>query len=217
MKPTREKLRHLLRHPSHFLTCLVTRIPYFRFIRETAATQVPITFSMWLVQKVLGINRQAYWPVHFTSRVYQPQNVYAGVETSPGYMPGCYIQAEEKIYIGDYSQIGPSVGIISANHDVYDCRAHQLGKPVRIGRYCWVGMHAVVLPGVELGDFTVVGAGAVVTKSFPEGYCVIAGNPARLIRSLDKAKCVEYKSQFEYNGYISNNQFEAYRQRHLNV
>jgi len=217
MTPTKEKLRHLLSHPANFLIYLATRMPHFRFIRETAATQVPITFSMWLAQKVRGINRECYWPVHFTSLVYSPKNVYVGVETSPGYMPGCYIQAEEKIYVGDYSQIGPSVGIISANHDVYDCRVHELGEPIRIGRYCWIGMHAVVLPGVELGDFTVVGAGSVVTKSFPEGYCVIAGNPARIIRRLEKAKCVEYKSQFEYNGYIKKTQFEAYRRQHLNV
>nr|WP_283244199.1 DapH/DapD/GlmU-related protein [Luoshenia tenuis] len=54
-----------------------------------------------------------------------------------------------------------------------------------LGEKCWIGMNSVVLPGVTLGPHTVVGAGAVVTKSFPEGYCVIAGNPARMIRKLD--------------------------------
>lgn len=55
------------------------------------------------------------------------------------------------------------------------------GKPITIGDNCWIGMNAVVLTGVELGDYTTVGAGAVVTHSFP-GHCVIAGNPARVIR-----------------------------------
>ena len=45
-------------------------------------------------------------------------------------------------------------------------------------------MNSVILPGVTLGDHTVVGAGSVVTKSFEQGYCVIAGNPARIIREL---------------------------------
>ena len=45
-------------------------------------------------------------------------------------------------------------------------------------------MNVVVLPGVELGDGTIVGAGAVVTRSFPEGECVLAGNPAKIIRTL---------------------------------
>ena len=46
-------------------------------------------------------------------------------------------------------------------------------------------MNAVILPGVELGEKTVVGAGAVVTKSFKEGHCVIGGNPAKLIKKLE--------------------------------
>jgi acetyltransferase-like isoleucine patch superfamily enzyme len=49
-------------------------------------------------------------------------------------------------------------------------------------------MNAVILPGVTLGENTIVGAGAIVTKSFPEGWCVLAGNPARVIRKLDPAK-----------------------------
>ena len=52
-------------------------------------------------------------------------------------------------------------------------------------------MNAVLLPGTTLGDHTVVGAGAVVTKSFPDGYVVIAGNPAKVIRTLNKADCVD--------------------------
>lgn len=52
-----------------------------------------------------------------------------------------------------------------------------------------------------LGDHTIVGAGAVVTKSFPEGYCIVAGNPAKVVKYLDKSKIVEYKHPIEYVGY----------------
>ena len=45
-------------------------------------------------------------------------------------------------------------------------------------------MNSVLLPGVELGDHTVVGAGTIVTKGFPEGYCVLVGNPARKIKKI---------------------------------
>ncbi len=62
------------------------------------------------------------------------------------------------------------------------------GAPITLGDHCWIGMNAVILPGVELGERTVVGAGSVVTKSFPEGHCVIAGNPARILRRLEKPK-----------------------------
>jgi len=51
---------------------------------------------------------------------------------------------------------------------------------VRIGEKCWIGMNSVILPGVTIGDNTVVGAGSVVIKSFPDGNCVIAGNRLKL-------------------------------------
>ena len=57
---------------------------------------------------------------------------------------------------------------------------------VTIGNSCFIGMNSLLLPGVELGDHTIVGAGSVVTKSFPEGNVVIAGNPARPICTLEE-------------------------------
>nr|WP_281397753.1 acyltransferase [Winogradskyella flava] len=171
---------------------------------------------MWYNQKVKGHCKQAYWPVHSTSRVFNPKNIYCGIETSPGYSQGNYIQAIGKIYIGDYTQIAPNVGIISANHELEDNRKH-IVKDVKIGKYCWIGFGAVILPGVELGDYTIVGAGAIVTKSFKEGYCVLAGNPAKLVKRLNKAECIYHKSDNEYNGYIKNTDFEDFRKKNLNV
>ena len=158
---------------------VIRTIPFTRCIYETRNTQTPITIRYWVLQKVLGFNRSAYWPVHFTSVVTGVENIYAGIDTSPGYSGNCYIQGGGKVYIGNYTQIGPGVGIISANHKISDSRQHNRSI-VKIGEYCWLGMNCVVLPGVELGDFTIVAAGAVVTKSFKEGYCVIGGNPAKI-------------------------------------
>jgi acetyltransferase-like isoleucine patch superfamily enzyme len=69
---------------------------------------------------------------------------------------------------------------------------HVKTAPIIIGRFCWMGMGAVILPGVSLGDFTIVGAGAIVTVSFPEGHCVIAGNPARVIKQLNRKECEDF-------------------------
>ena len=195
---------------------LVGLIPGFRFVAETRNTQTPATFSHWFRQRIMGKNRFVYWPVSPSSIVTNPKNIYAGIETSPGLMPGCYIQAIGKIYIGDYTQIAANVGIISANHDLYDNRQH-LPREVRIGKYCWLGMGALIMPGVTLGDYTIVGAGSVVTKSFTEGYCVIGGSPARLIKTIEKENCVFHKSKFEYNGFIPAHKFESFRKKHLNV
>lgn len=203
----------LLKNPYQILI----RIPFFRFILETENTQTPITFKMWFIQKIFGFNRHVYWPVHHSSLISNPKNVYCGIETCPGFMPGCYIQALGKIYIGDYTQISANVGIITANHDVYENKKHDNAKNVRIGKYSWIGMNSVILPGVELGDYTIVGAGSVVTKSFNEGYLVIAGNPARIIKRLDREKCQPFKSEYEYNGYIKSEKFNSFRKKRLSV
>ena len=193
---------------------LIDSIPYFQFVKETRNTQVPVTLGMWWRQKVLGKHNGVYWPVHHSSKINQYKNIIIGVETSPGYEPGCYIQGIGKVFIGDYTQIAQNVGIISSNHDVYDNSIHH-HEEVRIGDYCWIGMNSVILPGVVLGDFTIVGAGSVVTKSFQEGYCIIAGNPAKIIRPLEKGKCKRYKSAFEYIGFIPKAKFDKFRKQNL--
>lgn len=139
----------------------------------------------WLWKKVFRINAHVPWPVHFTSRVVDWQKVQRGEGSYPGDMPGCYIQAMNGIIIGHGCQFGPGVGLISANHDTADLSQHKGADPIRIGDRCWLGMNAIVLPGVELGPRTIVGAGSVVTRSFPQGNCTIAGNPARVVRDLN--------------------------------
>ncbi len=136
-------------------------------------------------QRVLGINRAAHWPVHFTSRIVNAESVRLGRASYPGDMPGCYVQAINGIEIGDYCLFGPNVGLISANHDPANPRRHLPAAPIKIDDHCWIGMNAIVLPGVHLGPHTSIGAGSVVSKSFPDGFCVIAGNPAQVIRRLD--------------------------------
>ena len=185
-----------------------------KLVKETKDTQTPIKFSMWFMQRILGFNRFVYWPVHFTSVISNYKNIYAGIDTSPGFSSGCYIQGVGKVYIGDYTQIASNVGIISSNHNLYDTRKHQIGE-VRIGKYSWIGMNSVILPNVILGDFTIVGAGSVVTKSFRDGYCIIAGNPAKIIKKLNKEDCVEFRNNSEYNGYIQNKKFNFYQKSFL--
>lgn len=142
---------------------------------------------------ILWQNKKVKWHIHYTSTVHHPENIVRGINVYPGDSAGNYIEASNGIYIGDYTNIGPNVGLISANHDVVDNSKHIKEPPIKIGKFCWIGMNVVILPGVELGDFTIVGAGSVVTKSFPLGYCIIAGNPAKPIKSLDKQDCERYK------------------------
>lgn len=214
----KNRILFFLHNPFRFLTVLVTKLPYFSFIRETSDYQSTVSFSFWFKQKILNLggNRRAYWPVHWTSNVHDVENILIGIDAYPGIMGGCYIQGKGGITIGDYTQIGPNVSIVSANHDVYDSRKHIL-SPVRIGKYCWIGFGAKVMPGVELGDWTIVGSGAVVTKSFSDGYCIVAGVPAKVIKLLEREKCVPFENAIKYNGYIKSASFEIFRKKSLKV
>jgi len=214
----KKKFSYFLTNPLRLIAVPITWLPYFSFIRQTTDYQCTVNFWSWAIQKIFNIggNRRAYWPVHWTSKVYDPENIVIGIDAYPGYMQGCYIQGKGGIVIGDYTQIAPNVVIVSANHDLYDSRLH-INEQVSIGKYCWIGAGAKIMPGVVLGDWTIVGAGAVVTKSFADGYCVIGGVPAVQISQLDKAKCIPYQNKIEYKGFIKSRLFEAYRKKHLTI
>jgi acetyltransferase-like isoleucine patch superfamily enzyme len=213
-----KKLRFLLRKPQYLIISLILRLPYFSFLRETKGYGNLVGISFWFLQKVLnfGCNKQAYWPVHWSSQVYDSNNILIGVGTYPGIMKGCYIQGRGGISFGDYTLIAPNVIMVSANHNVYDKREYILA-PIKIGNYCWIGAGAKIMPGVVLGDFTVVASGAVVTKSFIDGYCILSGIPATEIKKLEKDKCIQYKNSPEYIGYIKKSRFELYKSKYLNV
>lgn len=90
------------------------------------------------------------------------------------------------IYIGSQTMIGPNVTIATAGHPILPElreRGLQYNADVHIGRNCWIGAGAVILPGVTIGDGTVIGAGSVVTRDIPEG-CVAVGNPCRVLRAI---------------------------------
>ena len=195
--------------------------PFLKPLYYTRGNESGVLFPTWFFQKILGFNRHCYWPVHFTSTVRFPLNIYVGIDAAPGISPGCYIQAVGKIYIGDYTQIAPNVGLISSNHFILDIRQH-VKNEIKLGQYCRVGMGSIICPGVELGDFTSVLPGSVVKNSFPKGYCVISGNPAVVVADYSenesiKEKFIRYKNKYEYNGYIPHEKFEKFRRNRLNV
>ena len=186
---------------------LVFIIPYYKSYREfLGSVQNKVSFSKYLKFQ-LKRDKSIYWPVHNNSEVTHPQNIFVGVNSNPGTRPGCYIQGNGGIFIGNYVRVASNVGIISGNHGLYDHNSHN-NKPVYIDDYSWIGMGSIILPGVRLGPRTIVAAGAVVTKSFPDGFCVIGGNPAKLIKNLDKEKFIPTKYRTEFYGFIPKSEFE---------
>ena len=144
--------------------------------------------KFWFPQKVLGYARHVPFPVPRGVLISNPKNIIFDYNDLRNFhSPGCYFQGiNAKIYIGKGSMIAPNCGLITTNHDINDLNKSAKGKDIKIGKKCWIGMNSMILPGVELGDHTIVGAGSVVTKSFKEGNCVIAGNPAKIIKILEE-------------------------------
>ena len=113
MKITKGKIKHILRNPFRIIVWLITRLPYFKFLKATENGVEKTNFNMWFNQKVLGYNRNAYWPVHKSSRVVGEKNIYIGVGTFPGFQRNIYIQGTGKLYFGDYTIIGQNSGVLS--------------------------------------------------------------------------------------------------------
>lgn len=112
--------------------------------------------------------------VHFGKRVYANFNLTLVDDTH--------------IYVGDYTMIGPNVTIATAGHPILPElreKNYQYNIPVHIGKNCWLGAGVIVLPGVTIGDNTVIGAGSIVTKDIPANV-VAVGNPCRVLREINE-------------------------------
>ena len=102
------------------------------------------------------------------------------------------------IYVGDSTMFGPGVIVATAGHPILPElreKVYQFNMPVHIGKNCWIGAGAIILPGITIGDNTVIGAGSVVTKDIPSGV-VAVGNPCREVREInDKDREYYYKDR----------------------
>ncbi len=148
----------------------------------------------WVVNDYVGCrrlrrNRSVPWPVSPLIGIVNAQNIHFHPDDLNNFQGvGNYFQGDAEIHIGRGTYIAQNVGLITGNHDLYDPDLRSEPKPISIGEKSWIGMNAVILPGVVLGPHTVVAAGAVVTKSFPEGGCVLAGVPAVKIKELNDSE-----------------------------
>ena len=101
-------------------------------------------------------------------------------------MNGCLMMSAGTITIDDDVRIAANTQLVSNNHDPYN-RDVITCKPVHICKGAWVGAGSTILPGVTIGKYAIVGAASVVTKDVPD-YAVAVGNPAKVIKYLDKEK-----------------------------
>ena len=139
---------------------------------------------MALNQEIFGSCGKNVWIV-------PPMKLAVGKYISIG--EGCYFNAgttfidDWKIEIGKNCLFGPNVTLCTTGHPISP--NHRMDGmysfPIKIGNTCWIGANVIVLPGVTIGDNSVIGAGSVVTKDIPANV-VAAGNPCHVLRKIDE-------------------------------
>lgn len=115
----------------------------------------------------------------YGSNIYMGNNIFMNF--------GCVILDCNTVHIGDNFLCAPYVQIYTAHHPtnpVQRLTGEELASPIKIGNNVWIGGGVIICPGVTIGDNTTIGAGSVVVKDIPANV-VAAGNPCRVIRSLE--------------------------------
>lgn len=143
-----------------------------------------------ILDQLLGSHHQAHIEPQFLCdygyNIHVGQRFYANFN--------CIILDSCPVHIGDDCLLGPGVQIYTACHPLDPAKRKagiEYGKSVTMGHNVWIGGQAILLPGITIGDHTVIGAGSVVSRDVP-AYHVVAGNPARIIRIINSEK--EYSS-----------------------
>ncbi|CAF0714267.1 unnamed protein product [Brachionus calyciflorus] len=126
-----------------------------------------------------GIYIEPPFYADYGSNIHLGENVYMN--------HGCILLDVNEIRIGKNTFLGPNVQIYTAGHptDPVQRRTVEFGKAITIGRDTWIGGNVVILPGITIGDGVTIGAGSIVTKDI-ESFSVAVGNPARVIKKLQK-------------------------------
>ncbi len=105
------------------------------------------------------------------------------------------------IYVGDCTMFAPNVTVATAGHPILPElreKAYQYNASVHIGRNCWIGAGAIIVPGITIGDNTVIGAGSVVTKDIPSNV-VAVGNPCKVLREINEHDREYYFKKLKIN------------------
>lgn len=136
-----------------------------------------------LLKQFLGSTRQQLlieqpFSCDYGYNIHVGENFYANT--------GCTILDGAKVTFGDNVLLAPNVSIYTAGHPVNVARrmaGWEYAYPVTIGHNVWIGGNVVILPGVSIGDNTIIGGGSVVTKDIPANVIAV-GNPCKVLRAL---------------------------------
>jgi maltose O-acetyltransferase len=157
-------------------------------------------------QKINKLNITGPCYIHPSAQFANHRGIHISAYSRVG--ADCHLNGEGGILIREGTILGPRVTILSSNHNYdqdellpYNFTDHL--RPIEIGRGCWIGANATIVPGVKIGDGVVVAMGAVVSKDIESGI-IVAGNPAKEIKKRSK----EYKNLILNNSYFLKDKIE---------
>jgi acetyltransferase-like isoleucine patch superfamily enzyme len=120
------------------------------------------------------------------------------------YMNSGYISCgNSSVEIDSWCAIGYNVSVVASTHDVnFPSGPEHLRPlheaPIKIGKGVWIGNNVVVLPGVAIGDYAVIGANSIVNKDIP-AFAIAVGMPARVVKTKTPDECREHITFVEQN------------------
>ena len=121
--------------------------------------------------------------LHRANLIVYPENITVGDDVFLNV--GITALAYGKITIGNQVMIGPGVSLLTSGHDPdlsgLESQQSRVIRGINIEHGCWIGANVVILPGVTVGENSVVGSGSIVTRDIPAGV-IAAGNPCRVLR-----------------------------------
>ncbi len=170
-----------------FVTCLYLLL-YYTIARRLPDIPMPGArvgqfIRVWLARRIFkkcGENVRVHAGADFGTGI--------GIELgrNSAIAKDCWIANDTMI--GSNVMMAPAVTILSSSHEFKDTtrpmieQGTRMRQSVTIGNDVWIGTHVIILPGVHVGNHTIVGAGSVVTKDIPD-YAIVAGNPAKVLKS----------------------------------
>ncbi len=160
----------------------------FKLYVLTMTGYVPSHRFRNFVYRMYGVKKAQNSAFHWRARFFCPEGLTIGEHTNLG-NDGFY-DARETITIGNCVNIAAEVRIYTREHDIDSPDFAEVGAPVRIGDYAYIGTRVTILPGVTIGAGAVVASGAVVTKDVAP-YTLVGGVPAKFIR--DRARNLTYE------------------------
>ena len=166
-------MKEILKKVVNYLLKSLIRQAYPQFKRRVDYSSYWTVFKRYfLMQKIVGFNRNVPWPVHFTSVIYNWEKIEKGICCDPGDNLGIYINASGGLKLGNNVNIGANCSITTTNHYKYDHRKLGFKKGIAIGNNVWIGANCSIVAGVVIGDNVTIGAGCVIRENVPSNVVV---------------------------------------------